>query len=212
MILKVYTKLLNHFGPQGWWPTSKLVEPPEWEVCVGAILTQNTNWKNVEKALTNLKIADVIDPDSIMKMNTDKLAELIKPSGFYNQKAERLKRFTEFVMEKESVQNFLKTVTREELLAFNGIGPETADSILLYACGRKQFVVDAYTKRIFNRMGVIDTENYEQIRNMFEEKLPNNIRVYREYHALLVKLGKTNCKKEPVCSTCPLTKICKKKI
>lgn len=212
MPMKIYKKLLNHFGPQGWWPMSKLVEPPEWEVCVGAILTQNTNWKNVEKALTNLKIADSIDPQSILKMDTSKLADLIKPSGFYNQKAERLKKFTAFVMEKGSVEDFLKNVTREELLAFNGIGPETADSILLYACGRKHFVVDAYTKRILNRMGIIETENYEEIRKMLEEKMPKNTRVYREFHALLVRLGKTNCKPQPICKTCPLTKMCKKKI
>jgi endonuclease-3 related protein len=115
-------------------------------------------------------------------------------------------------MDRQSVENFLKEVKREELLAFNGIGPETADSILLYAAGRRNFVVDAYTKRIFRRMGVLNTDEYEEVRKFFEAALPKNTRIYKEYHALIVKLGKTNCKKEPVCKTCPLTKMCKKKI
>ncbi len=212
MLDKIYKKLLDHYGPQGWWPTSKLVEPPEWEVCVGAILTQNTNWKNVEKALTNLKVAEAIDPQTIKGMNIEKLAELIRPSGFYNQKAERLKKFAEFALGKGSVEDFLKSITRDELLAFNGIGPETADSILLYACGRRHFVVDAYTKRVFNRTGITSTDNYEAIRKFVEDNFPKSVKMYREFHALIVRLGKTNCKREPLCKTCPLTKVCRKKI
>ncbi|MBI5061838.1 MAG: endonuclease III domain-containing protein [Candidatus Aenigmarchaeota archaeon] len=212
MLDNIYKKLLDHFGPQGWWPTSNSCETPEWEVCVGAILTQNTNWSNVEKALNELKKNETLEPHKITKMKQEKLEQMIRSSGFYTQKADRLKRFARFVLDKGSVQDFLKNVTREELIAFNGIGRETADSMLLYACGRKYFVVDAYTKRIFNRLGLVKMDDYEEIRKFLEQNLPNNIKIYKEFHALIVKLGKTHCKKEPVCKTCPLTKICKKKI
>ena len=209
-LFEIYERLLNHFGSQGWWPTSDHYKPVGWEVCVGAILTQNTNWKNVEKALENLKESKSLSPEKLSLIRISKLEKLIRPSGFYRQKARRLKNFSHFALTFGSATSFLEQVTREQLLSFNGVGKETADSILLYACGKPFFVIDAYTRRIFSRIGMINgDEKYEKLRNFFESALPRNIKLYKEYHALIVELAKGTCEKDPACHICPLAKICK---
>lgn len=197
MIFKIYTKLLKEHGPRKWWPVSGFTEPKEWEICIGAILTQNTAWKNVEKALSNLDESACRTVDDILNVDMSKLRRLIKPSGFFNQKAKRLKVFARYVIENfGSVGNFLRSITREELLKVNGIGPETADAILLYACSKPYFVVDAYTKRIFSRLGIIEQSwKYEQVREFFENNLPKDVQIYQEFHALIVKHAKECCKK-----------------
>ena len=209
-LFRIYEKLLNHFGTQGWWPVSKHYNPAGWEVCVGAILTQNTNWKNVEKALENLKQSNSLSPEKLASIHISKLEKLIRPSGFYRQKARRLKNFSRFALTFGNTQSFLNNVTREDLLSFNGVGKETADSILLYACGKPSFVIDAYTRRIFSRLGMIKgNEKYDELRILFESTLPKNIKLYKEYHALIVELAKTTCEKDPACHICPLVKLCK---
>jgi len=201
-LLEVYQKLLEHFGPQGWWPMRSGFDPPEWEVCVGAILTQNTSWRNVEKALNNLKNEEILSPLDVIKIDKNRLENLIRPSGFYRQKAERLKIFADFVMGFGSFEKFSKRVTREQLLKVKGLGPETVDSILLYALSRPVFVVDAYTKRVFTRLGFEDRKTYEEWRRFFEENLPKDVGIYKESHALIVELGKNWCRKSPICKKC----------
>ena len=211
-LTEIYNRLLDFFGPQNWWPMQRGFRPPEWEVCLGAILTQNTNWNNVERALSNLKKAKILGYKDILAIKEKSLAELIKPSGYYNQKAKRLKSLAKLVSEYGSVENFLTNVERDELLAVKGIGKETADSILLYACSKPYFVVDAYTRRIFSRLDLLKYDmDYEEIRKFFEDNLPRDILLYREFHALIVKLGKDICKKKPLCNDCPLLKICRNK-
>jgi endonuclease III related protein len=192
----IYKKLLKHFGPQSWWPADS-----PFEVIVGAILTQNTNWKNVEKAIDNLKLSRALRSSSLLKLSNQKLEKLIKPSGFYRQKAKRLKGFIREYQKKP-------IMTREELLEINGIGPETADSILLYAFDKPTFVVDAYTRRIGQRVGLFKFNDYHEIKDYFEEKLPKNLEIYKEYHALLVELAKNYCKVKPLCEKCPISKLC----
>ncbi|MEA3493019.1 MAG: endonuclease III domain-containing protein [Candidatus Margulisiibacteriota bacterium] len=196
-VREIYKKLLKHFGPQNWWPADT-----EFEVIVGAILTQNTNWKNVERAIENLKTAHALRPSSLLKLSNQKLERLIKPSGFYRQKAKRLKGFTKEYYGRSGM-------SREELLRVKGIGPETADSILLYAFDRPTFVVDAYTKRIGQRVGLFRFDDYHEIKAYFEKKLPKNLEVYKEYHALLVELAKNYCKTKPLCGECPVVSLCK---
>jgi len=178
---------------------------------VGAILTQNTSWQNVEKAIKNLKKARVLTPDKLYKTSHKKLAALIRPAGYFNIKAKRLKNFLKFLS--KSYNNNIKRlssgdakVLREELLLVNGIGPETADSILLYALNKPAFVVDAYTKRIFSRHKLIkENSSYEEIQGFFKSKLSSDVKLFNEYHALIVKLGKDFClKRKPRCKLCPL--------
>ncbi len=204
-LLDIYDRLYAEFGPRYWWPA----ETP-FEVMVGAILTQNTAWRNVEAAIENLKKNNLLSPEALFKASPGKIAGLILPSGYYNLKAKRLKKFLDYLFEKYDGQpeKMLRKRTsklREELLSVNGIGPETADSILLYALNRPVFVVDAYTKRIFSRHGLIDAnDSYEQIQSLFSENLPKRAKLYNEYHALIVCLGKLLCKKNPDCPHCPL--------
>ncbi|AEF96824.1 endonuclease III domain-containing protein [Methanotorris igneus] len=210
-LLKIYHLLLSHFGYQNWWPAET-----RYEVVIGAVLTQNTSWKNVEKAIENLKKENLIDERKILEIDTEKLKKLIKPAGFYNIKAERLKNITHHIVKNYgSTENLAKLPIkledlRKELLNVKGIGKETADSILLYALDRPIFVVDAYTKRIFSRLGVIEGgEEYDEIRHIFEENLPKDLKIYKEYHALIVELGKHYCKKRnPACEKCPLSDLC----
>ena len=214
----LYKTLLSHFGKQGWWPAED-----KFEVIVGAILTQNTAWKNVEKAIDRLKKEKVLSLDGILNIEREVLKELIKPSGFYNQKADRLKSFVEYIDKnyKGNLNLFLHRDTnkvREELLSLNGIGLETADSILLYAGDHAIFVVDAYTRRLCKRLPLLkgmDCDDYESIRKKIERELKRKIKdekelvkIYKELHALIVKLAKTYCKKKPVCKKCPLMKKC----
>jgi endonuclease-3 related protein len=201
MLTKIYNILLKTYSHQKWWPVTS--KNKQFEIILGAILTQNTSWKNVEKAIANLKKENTINPDKILKLNKSKLAKLIKSSGYYNQKAGRLKLISKFYLEN-------KNPTREQLLEVKGIGNETADSILLYAYNKPFFVVDLYTKRIFSRLGLIKTDNYKEIQELFMKSLPKNPKLFNEYHALIVKLAKEHCRKKPVCKSCPLVKLCKK--
>ena len=207
MLLSIYSKLLRYYGHQNWWPVRHSFKPGELEICIGAILTQNTNWRNVEAALENLAKAKKLSAQDIASSSLPALEKLIKPSGFFRQKARRLKAFCRYVANYDG--NFYRDITREQLLVINGIGKETADSILLYACSKPFFVVDAYTKRVFSRLGFIDEEGYEEIRSLFEDSLPRNAGLYKEFHALIVEHAKRTCKKEPLCAQCPLQKECK---
>ena len=205
-LIDIYRKLYSLFGPQGWWPGQS-----RFEIIAGAILTQNTAWPNVEKAIKNLKAALTLsDPLSVHSLSGKKLARLIRPAGYYNVKSRRLKNFTRFLIRKYdgSLQRMARTPIgrlRNELLAINGIGPETCDSILLYAFGRPVFVVDAYTKRIFSRHGLFPSDSaYESIQKIFTDNLPSDEKIFNEYHALIVRLGKDYCKTKPRGAGCPL--------
>ena len=204
-LTKIYQLLFEHFGPQHWWPGQT-----RFEIITGAILTQNTNWTNVEKAIANLKSADLLTPKRLYYLDSSKLAELIRPAGYFNIKAKRLKSFLNWLFENyngqlQDLEELSTDQLREQLLSINGIGRETADSILLYAFDREIFVVDAYTARIFARHGLIEQDSvYEQIRDLFQSNLPANIKLFNEYHALLVKLGKEFCRPKARCSDCQL--------
>jgi len=231
--------MFDKYKAQGWWPIITEVVSTEketstkdqskwickyglaaprnqeeaFEIAIGAILTQNTSWKNVEKALINLKSSGNLSIEKISSMPLKNLENLIKPSGFYKQKALRLKEFSKFVLSFGSMRNFIEKIDRETLLKQKGIGHETADSILLYACKQKQFVADAYTKRIFSRIGLIKKDTkYEEVKKSFEENIPKNLEIYNEYHALIVEHAKQFCNKKPACEQCPLSKLCKKMI
>ena len=224
-LIHIYHKLHSHFGPQHWWPVTldgeirpkyhkrvNLTEKQKLEICFGAILTQNTSWKNVEKAIINLNKNDLIDFNKILQINNKKLAEIIKSSGYHNQKAEKLKNFCEFLIKNYDADLGLlfKNNTeelRKQLLSINGIGPETADSIILYAAKKPIFVVDAYSKRIFNRIGFKE-KTYDEFQRLFHENLPNSEKLFNEYHALLVELGKSTCKRLPLCGNCPINMQC----
>jgi endonuclease-3 related protein len=199
MLMRIYERLLETLGPRGWWPVSHGLEPPEWEIMAGAVLTQNTAWANVERAMENLARAGVRDRKSLLGLEESELARLIKPSGYYNQKAMKLR----------VLAGFEGPYTREGLLSLWGIGPETADSILLYSRGRPYFVVDAYTRRIFTRLGLISPEwKYEKVRGFFESRLPRDPEIYKEYHALIVEMAKRFCRIKPVCQGCPMEGFC----
>jgi endonuclease III related protein len=197
-INKLYIKLYNHFSLQHWWPASS--KNKQFEIIIGTILTQNTSWKNVEKAISNLRENNALNRESIQNLPKTKLAQLIKPSGYFNQKAKKLKLLIEFL-------NSKKPVTRDSLLSIWGIGPETADSILLYAFNKPYFVIDSYTKRIMNRLGFKES-SYEELQSLFTSNLPKDYKIYNEYHALLVRLGKDICIKKPKCHLCPLKNNC----
>ncbi len=202
----IYKKLYSYFGPQHWWPG----ETP-FEVALGAILTQNTNWGNVERAIGNLKSARALLPKKIHKMPVNKLALLIRPAGYFNIKAKRLKNFINFLF--EGYEGCLDKLfsrdigaLRGELLSVNGIGEETADSIILYAAGRSIFVVDTYTRRVFSRHNFLnDNASYQDIQKFFMQNLPKDVKMFNEFHALIVKLGKEFClKNKPKCGACPV--------
>ncbi|MEK7296808.1 MAG: endonuclease III domain-containing protein [Planctomycetota bacterium] len=204
-LLGMYQKMLDALGTQQWWPG----ETP-FEVIIGAILTQNTNWTNVEKAIKNLKTAGKLYPHEIHQLSEEELAQLIRPSGFFNVKAKRVKTFINWLFSRyEGDLAYLfdrgLPALREELLSIKGIGPETADSILLYAGNLPTFVVDAYTYRIFSRHGLIPEESsYDEMKDFFEDNLPKDVQLYNEYHALLVNIGKRYCKPKQSCEQCPL--------
>jgi endonuclease-3 related protein len=201
----IYNILYAHFGPQHWWPGDT-----PFEIAVGAILTQNTNWDNVVKAIGNLKKNGSLNATVMHRMSHDRLASLIKPAGYFNVKAKRLKHFLNFISNhyRGSMKIMKKEDTRairENLLSVNGIGPETADSILLYALEKPVFVIDAYTKRILRRHEIIsDKTTYHELQALFHGSLPADLDLFNEYHALFVMLGKHYCKPEPRCSACPL--------
>jgi endonuclease III related protein len=205
LLRELYQRLYEVCGPQGWWPG----ETP-FEVAVGAILTQNTNWGNVARAIAALKSRDLLEPQALHELPEAELAQLIRPAGYFNVKARRLKNFLDFLA--SHFENSMVRLAagdpkslRPALLSVKGIGPETADSILLYALAQPTFVVDAYTFRILSRHDLIpEACSYEELRRLFMEHLPARVDLYQEYHALLVRLGKEWCRPRPRCATCPL--------
>jgi len=207
LLYKVFTSLYNAFGPQHWWPGETSLE-----VVIGAVLTQNTNWKNVEKAIYNLKVNNMLSVEGILE-NKEVLSDIIKPAGYYRVKAVHIISVMEKIKKYNSVEELLRLPIgklREELLSIKGIGLETADSIILYAGNYPIFVVDSYTRRIFSRLGIIDgNETYEKIQNIVMKNFPKETYIHNEFHALLVELGKRNCKKVPIHNGCPLYSLCK---
>lgn len=222
----IYRILRKSYGKQGWWPIVNPVsgkseygisaprdEYDIFEIAIGAILTQNVAWINVEKALLALKKKRLLEPSKLYKAGHDDIASCIVSSGYYNQKTKKIKNFLSWFREYgfsfEKLMEMKTDKLRGELLGVNGIGPETADSILLYGLRRKIFVVDAYTKRIYSRLGFIDiNDSYEEVRNMFQKSTSGGIGRYNEYHALIVVHGKDICKNKPLCGTCCLNTIC----
>ncbi|MFZ3123412.1 MAG: endonuclease III domain-containing protein [Thermodesulfovibrionales bacterium] len=207
-LISIYKKLFKSFGPQNWWPGDT-----PFEVAVGAILTQNTNWGNVEKAINNLKKEKVLNAKAIHDMPVNRLASLIRPAGYFNIKAKRLKAFIDFLVNDYhgSMKNMKKKEMhslRKKLLSVNGIGPETADSILLYALDKPIFVIDAYTKRVLSRHNILGhDEPYDRFQELFHSSLKKDAKLFNEYHALFVRVGKTFCKSKPRCEECPLRNI-----
>jgi endonuclease III related protein len=208
-IFQVHEHLSKALGPQHWWPG----ETP-FEIMVGAVLTQNTNWQNVVRAIKNLREADLLDPQALYSVPREELEELLRPAGYFRVKAQRLRNLLQFLIERYdgSLEKMFRTPLtdlRAELLAINGIGPETADSILLYAGNLPTFVVDAYTHRVLARHGWIDFEaDYHRIQDYLLSCLPQDAQLYNEFHAQFVHLGKHFCKKTgPKCRACPLFKM-----
>ena len=207
----IYKKLREHFGGVGsWWPKDR-----PFEVIIGAILTQQSTWTNVEKALKNLKEANVLTPKDIVELPLEDLKQIVKPSGFFNQKAERLKKISEYLLVFYGGDLGLlftkdKKFLREELLGLKGIGEETADSIILYAAEKTEFVIDAYTKRIYSRLKIVEEKkSYEDLKKYIINEIPEELIVYQEFHGLIVILGKNICKKKnPNCKECPLNSKC----
>ena len=202
---KFYDALHQAYGPQHWWPGDTPTE-----IAIGAVLVQNTNWQNAEKAITRLRDAGMLSWEALYRVPIDELAELIRPAGYYKVKARRLKNLVTWLCERhggrlENLRDIALPELREQLLAVNGIGPETADSILLYALEHPTFVVDTYTARVARRHGLIDAEtDYYQLKSLFEDNLPEDARLFNEYHALLVAVGKRHCRPTARCAGCPL--------
>ncbi len=205
-LLELFGLLSSCFGPQNWWPSDT-----RFETIVGAILTQNTAWQNAKKGLRALKREGLLTPDALHRVEPKRMAALIRAAGYYNLKAARLRSFLDYLFSRYSgsLDTMFRTGPgrlREELLGVWGIGPETADSILLYAGGIPSFVVDAYTKRVLFRHGLIEGEAapYEEVRRLFMDNLPADAALFNEFHALFVKVGKEFCRKRPLCGGCPL--------
>jgi endonuclease-3 related protein len=204
-LLDVYRILFDQYGPREWWPA----ETP-FEVVVGAILTQNTAWTNVEKAIANLKQFGPMTPEALFRLPEEKLAEAIRPSGYFRRKGKRLRNFLGMLSDRFDYQldglfDLPTETLREELLAVSGIGPETADSILLYAAGRPVFVIDTYTIRILSRHEFLPEDtSYAEAQQWVTDHLPEDVRLFNEFHALLVNVGKDFCRPRPKCSGCPL--------
>lgn len=208
-LMEAYERMLAKFGPQHWWPGDS-----PFEIMVGAVLVQNTSWRNVEHAINNLREAGVMELHALYQVPPAELAELIRPAGYYQLKTKRLRNLLRFLVEQHdgSLESMFSTSLdslREQLLAINGIGPETADAILLYAGGLPTFVVDTYSHRILARHGWLDYDaSYTDIKEYFESALPEDAALYNEYHALLVRVGKDYCKRtSPNCEACPLAEM-----
>ena len=208
VLTEIYRLLYDEFGPQQWWPGES-----RFEIITGAILTQNTNWANVEKAINNLKAADCLIPEKLHLLDPAQLAQLIRPAGYFNIKAKRLKNFLSWLFDNYNgdltdLESIDTGRLREELLTIKGVGRETADSILLYAFDKPIFVVDAYTARVVFRHELISPEaDYEQLKELFESSLPADTTLFNEYHALLVRVGKEFCRPKARCPGCPLEKL-----
>ena len=208
-LMEVYERMLAAFGPQHWWPGDS-----PFEIMVGAVLVQNTSWRNVQRAIDNLRDARVMEPRALYQLPPAELAELIRPAGYYQVKTKRLRNLLRFIIEEYDgcLEDMFSTnlrSLREQLLVINGIGPETADAILLYGGGLPTFVVDTYSHRILARHGWLDYDaSYDDIKDYFESTLPQDAALYNEYHALLVRVGKDYCKRTtPNCEACPLAKM-----
>ncbi len=227
IISEIYIILFKSFGKQGWWPIIDVAKkksiyfenyyPDEkdvFEICTGAILTQNTSWKNVEKALYSLKVNNFLNPEKILYAENEKIYSLIRSSGYFRQKTLKIKEFSRWFIENkmklENIKNKMINEIREALLNIKGIGKETADSILLYAFSLPIFVIDSYTKRIYARItGDWRSYEYDEIRGIFERNIVRDIVIYNEFHALLVKLAKDFCHKtNPLCNKCSLNLLC----
>ena len=227
-VKEIYRRLYVRFGAQYWWPATPLTRGGEarpsrhggtrrpaapFEVMVGAILTQNTNWGNVERAIVHLKKAGQLSPRKLKEISPPRLARLIKPAGYFNVKAKRLKNFVDFLYSEyggdlEKMAGEPLAAVREKLLNVNGIGPETADSILLYALNKSVFVIDAYTKRFLSRHNWARREDgYDAVQKLFMDGLRSDVRRFNEYHALIVRLGKDFCRTNPRCESCPLNDL-----
>lgn len=212
----IFNLLFSHFGAQHWWPGES-----RWEIMVGAVLTQNTSWRNVERAIAQLKQAQRLEPARLRALRTTRLAQLIRSSGYYNGKAKKLKALVKFLYDHydgdpaRMVQPAAHTLEeqRAALLNVYGIGPETADCIMLYVAKQPIFVVDAYTRRIFARLGFsAATASYDELQQLFMQHLLPDVALFNEYHALLVMLGKDICtKRAPRCHVCPLAEVCEKR-
>lgn len=208
-LLEIYGRLMACYGQQHWWPAD---EP--FEVMVGAILTQSAAWVNVEKAIASLKRAGALSPQALRRMRVQELAALIRPSGYYNAKALKLKSLASWLGDSfnDDLSRFSSVDTaglRRQLLSVHGIGEETADSILLYAAAKPVFVIDAYTRRIVSRIGTApDGNSYAHYQRLFMDNLPPDVQLFNEYHALLVRLGKDACRKKPLCERCCLGEMC----
>lgn len=232
LLKDTYSLLLKRYGPQGWWPilahdgtnptkagsingyhvgdySFPKDTSQQFEICAGAVLTQNTGWPSVEKALMNLDRAGILDAKRISEASPEKIKQLIRPAGYFNQKTAYLKNFADFFIRINKTGHI---PSREEVLHVKGIGNETADSILLYAFRQPEFVIDAYTRRIFSRIGIIDPRAaYVDVKKMFESNLKKDVKLFQEYHALIVEHAKRHCTTTPKCDGCPLTEVCKKR-
>ena len=209
-LLSIYHQLMAHYGPQYWWPAK---EP--FEVIVGAILTQSAAWSNVEKAIASLKSAGALSPKALRWLPLSQVAALIYPCGYYNAKAVKLKSFAHWLGEyyEDDLSKLFASDTdylRQQLLSIHGIGQETADSVILYAAGKSIFVIDAYTRRIVDRIGLApDRSSYAAYQTLFMDNLPTDAKLFNEYHALLVRLGKSVCRNHPLCRECCLNNVCR---
>jgi endonuclease-3 related protein len=209
-LLDIYRRLYAAYGRQHWWPADS-----PFEVVVGAILTQSASWVNVEKAIQNLRAVGLVSPEALLRVDLAELARLIRPTVYYNAKARKLKAFLEMLFDRHGGD--LDTLfalplpqLRQQLLATHGIGQETADSIIVYAAGKPSFVIDAYTRRLFSRLGLEPPiDSYASWQAMFSEALPPDVQVYNEYHALIDRHAKTVCRKAPLCGQCCLRDICR---
>lgn len=217
---EIYTTLLKEYGPQGWWPllsegpgglfgsyvpensTRKLTGIEQFEICAGAILTQNTNWTNAERALVNLRSAGVLEPGLLASLDTARLADLVKPSGYFNQKAKKLKAFSNFFLGNPAP-------ARDLFLSQWGLGPETVDDMMLYAFNSPVFVIDIYTKRLFSRLRLCEESvSYHELQKLITDELDEDVLLFKEYHALIVRHAKEHCRKKPGCEGCPLLPHC----
>jgi endonuclease-3 related protein len=211
-LLEVYTRLRTAYGPGGWWPAAT-----PFEVCVGAILTQNTAWSNVEKALHVLRRRRLLSYGRLRRHAPSRLAPLIRSAGVFRVKARRLRAFLDFLGREcggrvAGMQSFETAALRLRLLGVHGIGPETADCIALYAAGKPTFVVDAYTRRVFARLGHLrGRESYDEVQRLFMDALPRDAALFNDYHAQIVRLAKDACRKRPMCTRCPLDEVCPKR-
>lgn len=205
-LLALYHSLHTHYGDLTWWPADST-----FEIAVGAILTQNTNWRNVEKALGNLKSANVLSIEAILETSTDQLEMLVRPSGYFRMKADRLKHLCEFLELNsfDALKKMGRDQARGRLLSVKGVGPETADDIVLYALDIPSFVIDTYTRRLLERFGLYSSKlKYPVLQAAFHQQLPEDASLFKQYHALIVEHAKVSCRKKPLCESCVLKDTC----